>query len=219
MEARKSQLESWNTREERMSGFVESGTKGENTRAQNQYIERPNATSAVSETPNKVDFHSEPSISWGAVAREESFSVRLSHKRFESHPFDHFGTAALAAPMNYKLGSVYTPKMLAHWVADELISRLQRKKAHLILDPACGDGALLRSAKEAIGRATVRLAGIAILFKGGLDSEMSATARLLPALTLERMLKAFAGTDAAPDSARQGLGGIPEGKRRLCGRR
>ena len=64
--------------------------------------------------------------------------------------------------MNYKLGSVYTPKMLADWVAAELVSRLPRKKVPLILDPACGDGALLRSVKETMGRAAVKLAGVDI---------------------------------------------------------
>ena len=61
-----------------------------------------------------------------------------------------------------KLGSVYTPDVLADWVAAELIDRLPRKMPLFIVDPACGDGALLRSVHRARGCARVRLAGIDI---------------------------------------------------------
>ena len=37
------------------------------------------------------------------------------------------------------LGAVYTPDLLADWVASELLSRLPRRKSLLVIDPACGD--------------------------------------------------------------------------------
>ena len=41
------------------------------------------------------------------------------------------------------LGSVYTPKFLGDWLAITLISLLDRSKKVKVVDPACGDGALL----------------------------------------------------------------------------
>lgn len=62
--------------------------------------------------------------------------------------------------MNRKWGAVYTPDILADWVAAELVNRLPRNKSLLIIDPACGDGALLRSAHKAKGRRRMRLVGV-----------------------------------------------------------
>jgi SAM-dependent methyltransferase len=58
-------------------------------------------------------------------------------------------------------GAVYTPVFLADWLAAELLDSLPKKKDLLILDPACGDGALLRSIAKA-RRSKIRLAGIDI---------------------------------------------------------
>lgn len=61
-----------------------------------------------------------------------------------------------------KSGRVYTPDVLADWVAAELISRLPRGKPLFVIDPACGDGALLRSVEKTTSHAQVRLGGIDI---------------------------------------------------------
>jgi adenine-specific DNA-methyltransferase len=46
-----------------------------------------------------------------------------------------------------RLGVVYTPEVLAEWVAAKLLEHMPAPDGHrpLILDPACGDGALLRA--------------------------------------------------------------------------
>ena len=41
------------------------------------------------------------------------------------------------------VGAVYTPPMLADWVAAELLRHVQRKPVLMVFDPACGDGELL----------------------------------------------------------------------------
>src|SRR5438874_2005611 len=46
-----------------------------------------------------------------------------------------------------QLGAVYTPDVLADWVADELLSLLGVERP-CVLDPACGDGALLRAVQR-----------------------------------------------------------------------
>ncbi len=88
--------------------------------------------------------------------------MRMFHKRTGFHQQNLFGDTAGTSPMNPNLGCVYTPKILADWVAAELIHRLPRKKPLLILDPACGDGALLRSVNRSKGGACIRLAGVDI---------------------------------------------------------
>ena len=60
------------------------------------------------------------------------------------------------------LGAVYTPELLADWVASELLSHLPRKKSLLVIDPACGDGALLRSVLKRGARSSIRIAGVDI---------------------------------------------------------
>lgn len=45
-----------------------------------------------------------------------------------------------------KLGAVYTPALLSNWAASLLHSAIPRGVKGVILDPACGDGALLYSA-------------------------------------------------------------------------
>ena len=60
------------------------------------------------------------------------------------------------------LGAVYTPDLLADWVASELLSRLPRRKSLLVIDPACGDGALLKSVLRSGARSSIRIAGVDI---------------------------------------------------------
>lgn len=57
------------------------------------------------------------------------------------------------------LGAVYTPGLLADWVASELLCRLPRRESLLVIDPACGDGALLKSVLKKGVRPTIRIAG------------------------------------------------------------
>jgi adenine-specific DNA-methyltransferase len=52
-----------------------------------------------------------------------------------------------------KLGAVYTPDDLAEWAAS-LISEISSTRVKTILDPACGDGALLAAARRGMGKAT-----------------------------------------------------------------
>ncbi len=47
------------------------------------------------------------------------------------------------------LGSVYTPPLLATWLAGELARRLPSRDRLRILDPACGEGVLLRAVLDA----------------------------------------------------------------------
>lgn len=47
------------------------------------------------------------------------------------------------------MGAVYTPAELARWVAS-LVSDVAAKPIRTVLDPACGDGALLRAVREEI---------------------------------------------------------------------
>jgi adenine-specific DNA-methyltransferase len=57
-------------------------------------------------------------------------------------------------------GAVYTPAALGVWVAELVKETLGRTEGGLILDPACGDGALLSAARAALPRHV--LAGIDI---------------------------------------------------------
>lgn len=51
------------------------------------------------------------------------------------------------------LGAVYTPTFLAEWVAQELLDLIgPRNDSPRVLDPACGDGALLEAVHVASGR-------------------------------------------------------------------
>lgn len=43
------------------------------------------------------------------------------------------------------LGAVYTPQALAQWVAGHLVGHMAKLESPLVLDPACGDGALLEA--------------------------------------------------------------------------
>ena len=63
-------------------------------------------------------------------------------------------------PIPHKLGTVYTPSKLASWVADLLLAELHQHDT-VILDPACGDGALLQ-AVHAHQRPALQLHGIDI---------------------------------------------------------
>jgi adenine-specific DNA-methyltransferase len=68
----------------------------------------------------------------------------------------------LPCPMiNQELGAVYTPEILASWAASELLKHLPNKKSAWIVDPACGDGALLRSV-QTVGKGFYRLIGVDI---------------------------------------------------------
>jgi adenine-specific DNA-methyltransferase len=57
-------------------------------------------------------------------------------------------------------GAVYTPVALADWMAEELAT-ITRHRRGRILDPACGDGALLRSVRKRFG-SSYQLVGIDI---------------------------------------------------------
>jgi adenine-specific DNA-methyltransferase len=59
-----------------------------------------------------------------------------------------------------KLGSVYTPDLLSDWVAMELVQRLPDNIQAVIVDPACGDGALLKAVNRVKGTAKLTLLGI-----------------------------------------------------------
>jgi adenine-specific DNA-methyltransferase len=70
------------------------------------------------------------------------------------------------------LGAVYTPAALADWVAQQVLGALQGKSASdqpVILDPACGDGALLEAVR-------MRTRGRARLYGIDLDPEAVASA-------------------------------------------
>jgi adenine-specific DNA-methyltransferase len=69
------------------------------------------------------------------------------------------------------LGAVYTPAVLADWVAQQVLGALDRTSAStpVVFDPACGDGALL----EAVRR---RSRGRARLYGVDLDPEAVASA-------------------------------------------
>ena len=60
------------------------------------------------------------------------------------------------------LGSVYTPDTLGDWVATELLQHFRKDSRVVIIDPACGDGALLKSVERVKGSAQITLAGIDI---------------------------------------------------------
>src|SRR5438067_11778260 len=57
------------------------------------------------------------------------------------------------------LGAVYTPKLLADWVANQLYRYLPQRKSHAILDPCCGDGALLASVATISAGSDTKLKG------------------------------------------------------------
>jgi adenine-specific DNA-methyltransferase len=52
-----------------------------------------------------------------------------------------------------QFGAVYTPQFLAEWVAGELLRRVRKPAGEkiLVLDPACGDGALLSAVRDSAG--------------------------------------------------------------------
>ena len=58
-------------------------------------------------------------------------------------------------------GAVYTPSVLAEWVAKELYRHLPKKGTIRVLDPACGNGSLLKSVL-AISDQTLELIGVDI---------------------------------------------------------
>ena len=72
----------------------------------------------------------------------------------------HVPTAGSARPAGHRaqLGAVYTPSLLANWVAG-LLERHAPGPITSVLDPACGDGALLRAVSDQVASVR-RLIGI-----------------------------------------------------------
>jgi predicted RNA methylase len=77
--------------------------------------------------------------------------------------------ADVPEPQSKDLGNVYTPTILAEWVAHLLVENLADKQNPRVLDPACGDGILLQHVKKRCPRA--QLVGVDI------DPEAIETAR------------------------------------------
>lgn len=98
-----------------------------------------------------------------------------------------------------KLGAVYTPKILADWVATELLQALPAGDRALVIDPAMGDGQLLSAVAEA-GADRVELLGIDIdpLAVETARSRLPITARVIhgDALKLEANSETTAGWQA-----------------------
>src|SRR5439155_19093051 len=61
-------------------------------------------------------------------------------------------------PPKRNLGAIYTPPILARWVAELLAGQLTDRESPVVLDPACGDGALLLAVHERLN-GKVRLVG------------------------------------------------------------
>jgi adenine-specific DNA-methyltransferase len=59
------------------------------------------------------------------------------------------GSTPRSAADRVAMGAVYTPAALAQWVAS-LVSDVAERPVGTVLDPACGDGALLRAARAEI---------------------------------------------------------------------
>ena len=88
--------------------------------------------------------------------------------------------------MDKRLGAVYTPDVLANWVATELIGRLPQNRPLLVIDPACGDGALLKSVLKTEGQPAITVAGIDI------DADAIRKAKsILPTGTILRLADAL----------------------------
>lgn len=66
-------------------------------------------------------------------------------------------------------GAVYTPTVLAHFLANQTFDALQQDSPVRILDPACGDGELLLAASEA-----ARARNIAVATLTGYDTDSKA---------------------------------------------
>lgn len=92
--------------------------------------------------------------------------------------------------------SVYTPDFLADWMALKLGQLLGGKRKGIVMDPACGDGALLRAARRVVP------AGIGLI---GVDIESNAIRdlceRQIPNCRgfVDNVLKPASGKDPVPE--------------------
>lgn len=103
-------------------------------------------------------------------------------------------------PPSSRPDSVYTPDFLADWMALKLRQLLGRKRKGVVMDPACGDGALLKAVRGAVA------AGIDLI---GVDIESNAIRglgeRKIPRCrgVVDNALKPASGND--PVTQLQGL--------------
>jgi predicted RNA methylase len=94
---------------------------------------------------------------------------------------------------NTNLGAIYTPRVLAAWVARQLLDYLPTGGSITILDPACGDGALLSSVANASDQnSVIRLIG----------ADLDANALLLARKRLPSTTELHLTNSLAPDASR-----------------
>lgn len=86
-----------------------------------------------------------------------------------ARPYPHHDETPLQLPGGFEKGQVFTPSFLASWVALLLEEQLGHDWDGCLLDPACGDGALLAAASEHLPNS--QLLGVDI------DPDASSTAK------------------------------------------
>jgi adenine-specific DNA-methyltransferase len=58
-----------------------------------------------------------------------------------------------------RLGAVYTPQVLAEWASELLFDRMEKHRVPVVLDPACGHGALLQAVRLRAGKRATLIGG------------------------------------------------------------